>query len=140
MPGADLAAVIEAAVTETLERLEARRFGRAKAPRANPRQRPAGPPAKTASRHVPAAVRRAVHERDGSRCRYVDQQGQRCTARSGLEFHHRHPFGMGGGHSPANVSLLCHQHNRHMAEIDYGGIRTARQRRAKSPPGPVRQA
>jgi 5-methylcytosine-specific restriction endonuclease McrA len=140
MPGADLAAVIETAVTEALERLEARRFGRAKAPSANGRQRPAGPPAETASRHVPAAVRRAVHERDGGRCRFVDQQGQRCTARSGLEFHHRHPFGMGGGHSAANVSLLCHQHNRHMAEIDYGGIGTARQRRAKSPPGPVRQA
>jgi hypothetical protein len=59
-------------------------------------------------RHVPATVRREVYERDEGRCRYVDPEGRRCSARDGLEFHHRHPFGMGGGHSPANVSLLCH--------------------------------
>jgi hypothetical protein len=73
-----------------------------------------------ATRHVPAAVRRAVYERDGGRCRFVDERGRRCTAREGLEFHHRHPFGYGGGHAADGLSLLCHTHNRLLAEVDYG--------------------
>ena len=96
VPGADLAAVIEDAVTEKLERLEARRFGLTKAPRKSLSQTGTKP----ASRHIPAAVRRAVHERDGGRCRFVDEQGRRCTARHSLEYHHRHPVAMGGDHSP----------------------------------------
>jgi hypothetical protein len=43
-------------------------------------------------------------ERDGGRCRYVDARG-RCTERHGLEFHHRHPYGLGGDHSVDNVAL-----------------------------------
>ena len=52
-------------------------------------------------------MKRAVYERDGGRCRYADEQGRRCTARQGLEFHHRHPFAHGGHHSVANISLAC---------------------------------
>ena len=72
------------------------------------------------SRHIPAAVRRAVYEREGGRCRYVDEQGRRCAAHGDLEFHHRHPFGHGGDHSPEGISLLGQAHNRYLAEIDYG--------------------
>jgi hypothetical protein len=61
-----------------------------------------------------------VHDRDGGRCAFVDAQGRRCTAQARLEFHHRRPFALGGGHSQANVSELCAIHNRYMAEIDYG--------------------
>jgi hypothetical protein len=61
-----------------------------------------------------------VRDRDGYRCRYVDDQGRRCTARSLLEIHHRHPFALGGGHTVEGTSLLCRTHNRLMAEIDYG--------------------
>jgi len=116
VPDADLAAVIERAVTEKLERLEARRFGRSAAPRKTLAETNTTP----ASRHVPAAVRRAVSERDGERCRFVDAAGRRCSERHRLELHHRHPFGMGGDHSPDNVSLLCREHNRYLAERDYG--------------------
>jgi hypothetical protein len=135
VPDGDLAAIIEAAVTEKLERLEARRFGKTKAPR---REVPAKDGA-TSSRHVPAAIRRAVHERDGGRCRYVDDQGRRCTARARLELHHRHPFAVGGGHSPTNVSLLCKVHNQYLAQIDFGGKASGRQRRSGAglaDPGP----
>ena len=117
VPDGDLAAVIERAVTEKLERLEARRFGSTTAPRktlAGTRYEP------RPSRHVPAAVRRAVRERDGDRCHFVDDEGRRCSERHRLEFHHRHPFGMGGDHSLDNVSLLCPQHNRYLAGLDYG--------------------
>jgi 5-methylcytosine-specific restriction endonuclease McrA len=126
VPDGDLAAIIDAAVTEKLERLEARRFGRTKAPRKAP---PAAqePPS---SRHVPAAVRRAVYERDGGRCRYIDDQGRRCSAREGLEFHHRHPFALGGRHSVDEMALLCRTHNGFLAEIDFGREAVARHRRS----------
>ena len=163
VPDGDLAAIIEQAVTEKLERLEARRFARTRAPRkavaacstsipgrersgamaggsAAPQ---AGPVEKgersastegrlPASRHIPAAVRRAVYERDQGRCRFVDEQGRRCTARDGLEFHHRHPFGYGGGHTVVAVSLLCRAHNLHFAEVDYGRGTIAARRRSRA--------
>jgi hypothetical protein len=116
VPDGDLAALIERAVTDTLERLEARRFGKALAPR----KTLAATDTSRSGRHVPAAVRRAVRERDGERCRFVDEQGRRCSERHRLEFHHRLPFGMGGDHSLVNISLLCRQHNRSFAELDYG--------------------
>jgi 5-methylcytosine-specific restriction endonuclease McrA len=126
VPDGDLAAIIDAAVTEKLERLEARRFGRTKAPRkASPVAQE--PPS---SRHVPAAVRRAVYERDGGRCRYVDDQGRRCSAREGLEFHHRHPFALGGRHSVDEMGLLCRTHNGLLAELDFGRVTVARHRRS----------
>jgi hypothetical protein len=129
--GVDLAAVIEAAVTEKLERLEARRFARSRVARkalehtaaAPAAPAPAAPAATTTAattRHIPAAVRRAVHERDAGRCRYVDAHGRRCSEQNRLEFHHRYPFGRGGDHSPPNIALLCRVHNALMAEHDYG--------------------
>ncbi len=124
IPDGDLGRVIEKAVSETLERLEARRFGRPESPgktlvRTNPVQEH---PVQTnpSSRHVPASVRRAVHRRDGGRCRFMDAHGRRCPERHRLEYHHRHPFALGGGSAPENVCLMCAAHNRLMAEIDYG--------------------
>jgi hypothetical protein len=143
VPDGDLAAIIEEAVTEKIERLEARRFGRAKAPRtlagvSSPPSRPSPRAAKASidrdapsTRHIPAAVRRAVHERDGGRCRYVDAQGRRCTAREGLEFHHRRPFGHGGEHSVENIALACKAHNRYLADVDYGRNAMARWRASR---------
>jgi 5-methylcytosine-specific restriction endonuclease McrA len=127
VPSGDLATVIERAVSDTLERLEARRFARTRAPRKTLRQTDISP----SSRHIPAAVRRAVRERDGERCRYVDEQCRRCSARDRLEFHHIHPFGMGGDHSPGNIRLLCPTHNRHLAERDYGQAAIRRHRRSE---------
>ena len=130
----DLGAIIDFAVSQTLERLEARRFAKATAPRKSLRETDKAP----ASRHVPAAVRRAVRKRDQGRCRFVDEQGRRCTERHRLEFHHRHPFGMGGDHSPGNISLMCAAHNRYLAEHDYGQAAIPRNSgREKSPPGPL---
>jgi hypothetical protein len=123
VPDGDIGAIIERAVTEKLERLEARRF----ATSAAPRKTLTDTDTSKSSRHIPAAVRRAVRARDGDRCRFVDEQGQRCSERHRLEFHHRHPYGMGGDHGPENISLLCPPHNRYLAERDYGqaGMRRA---------------
>jgi hypothetical protein len=132
VPDGDLGAVIEAAVTEKLERLEARRF--AATPR--PRKELSATDTSPSSRRIPAAVRRAVHERDGGRCRYVDASGRRCEARHHLEYHHIHPFGLGGDHRPDNIRLMCAQHNAYQAEHDYGReamTRFRRSRRAATP-------
>ncbi len=69
VPDGDLAAVIEAAVTEKIERIEARRFAQVKAPRKDLSETDTSP----SSRHIPAAVRRAVH-RDG-RARRGEEAG-----------------------------------------------------------------
>jgi 5-methylcytosine-specific restriction endonuclease McrA len=126
VPDGDLAVIIEQAVTEKVERLEARRFARTKSPRKGLLETDTSP----SSRHIPAAVRRAVLERDGKRCGYVDEQGRRCTERHRLEFHHRRPFGLGGDHSPENVTLVCRPHNRLLAEHDYGRAAMAKYRRS----------
>ena len=116
VPDGDLATIIERAVTEKIERLEARRFAKTKASRKELSATVTAP----STRHIPAAVRRAVRDRDGNRCCYRDEQGRRCSARDRLEFHHRHPFALGGDHSPQNIGLLCHAHNGYLAEHDYG--------------------
>lgn len=116
VPDGDLAAIIDAAVSEKLERLEARRFARTNRPR-----KPVGQadPMPT-SRSIPAPIRRAVFERDEGQCGYVDDEGRRCTERVHLEFHHRIPFGVGGGHEVSNIGLACRSHNLLHAETDYG--------------------
>jgi hypothetical protein len=117
--GEDLAAVIETALTEKLEkleRLEAKRYGVAKNPRKTLEQTDTTP----SSRYMPAAVRRVVRKRDANRCGFVDSKGRRCTERRNLEFHHLDPFGRGGTHDPARIALRCRSHNLYHAEQDYG--------------------
>jgi hypothetical protein len=126
VPDGDLAVIIEQAVTEKLERLEARRFARTEVPRRGLSESDTSPKA----RQIPAAVKRAVYERDEGRCRYVDEQGRRCKARDRLEFHHRRPFGHGGDHSVENICLMCRAHNGYLAELDYGKRAVARHRRS----------
>jgi 5-methylcytosine-specific restriction endonuclease McrA len=116
VPDGDLAAVIEAAVSEKIERLKARRL--AATPR--PRTTLARSDTRPGPRHIPAAVKRAVRERDGDRCAYVDPQGRRCSERRGLQFHHRHPHGYGGDRSEDNIALRCGGHNRYEADRDFG--------------------
>ncbi len=116
VPDGDLGAIIEQAVSEKLERLEAKRFGKTR----SPRKTLAETDTKASSRYLPAPIRRSVYERDGGRCTFVDEQGRRCRAREWLEYHHEHPYARGGGHNPDNVHLLCRIHNALRAERDYG--------------------
>ena len=121
----DLAAVIEAAVTEKLERLEAKRYAETKHPRKNLEQTDTSP----SSRYMPAAVRRAVRKRDSDQCGFIDHKGRRCTERRNLEFHHHDPFGRGGTHDPEQISLRCRAHNVYLAEQEYGKEKMDRYRR-----------
>jgi hypothetical protein len=122
-----LAQVIDAAVSEKLERLEAKRFGKTRAPRKGLAETDIS----RRSRHIPAAVRRAVCERDENQCGFVDEDGRRCTERHRLEFHHVEPWGRDGDHSPDKVALRCKAHNLHQAELDYGREKMERYRRAR---------
>src|SRR4029077_5212388 len=69
-------------------------------------------------------------------CCFVGPNGQRCSARGRLEYHHNgKPFGRGGLTSVENLCLMCHVHNALLAEREYGRAfvraRIARERRAK---------
>ncbi len=128
VPDGDLGRIIDIAVSEKLQRIEAKRFGHTQTPRSVR----ADTTSSTSSRHIPAAVRRLVYERDGGRCAYRDKYGLRCARRHGLEFHHKHPFACGGDHSPANLTLMCRAHNSLLAEQDYGEEVMARFRAATS--------
>jgi hypothetical protein len=128
VPDGDMAVIIEEAVTEKLERLEAKRFAKTKSPRKSLEDTDTS----ATSRHIPAAVKRAVYERDGAQCTFVGRDGRRCTERDRLEFHHRNPYGHGGRHSVGNIRLTCRAHNRYFAERDYGKEVMARYRRSSS--------
>jgi len=112
MPGSDLASIIDAAVSEKLERVEAKRFGKTNKPRTSLEDADTSP----GVRGISAAVRRFVCKRDGNQCTYIGSGGQRCPERDRLEFHHDDPYGLGGDRSAENVRLLCtlcrYRHNR----------------------------
>jgi hypothetical protein len=114
VPDGDLAVIVGKAVQQMRERLEARRFAQTKSPRKQTS------PTDSGSRYVPNAVRRFVYQRDMGQCRFVDAQGRRCPERHRLDYHHRYPYGFGGGPDAANICLMCRTHNRYLADHDYG--------------------
>ena len=84
-----------------------------------------------AKRHVPAAIRRAVWERDSGRCTFEDLSGRRCGERAGLEIHHEHAFALGGPTTLDNLRLLCRAHNGLLAERDFGRAHVERRKHAR---------
>ena len=126
MPGADLASMLEASVTEKLERLEAKRLGKVKKPRKSLEDADTSP----GGRGIPAPVRRFVWARDEGQCTFETNDGRRCPELRGVQFHHDDPHGLGGDRSVDNVRLLCRTHNLYMAEMDYGKNKMERYRRA----------
>jgi hypothetical protein len=125
-PSGDLARIIEVALSELLDRTMQKRFARTSirrtqaAKRARSRKRaPACSP--EASRSIPRAVVREVHERDGGQCTFVSPEGRRCTARGFLELHHHvTTYARGGAATADNLRLTCRAHNALLAERDYG--------------------
>ena len=76
---------------------------------------------KAASRHVPAATKRIVWQRDGGRCAFTGPHG-RCTATAFLEYHHMTPFAAGGETSAKNLELRCRAHNQYEADRYFGPL------------------
>jgi hypothetical protein len=134
IPPGDLAGVLDRALESLLRELEKRRFAAAIAPRADARRPRAG------SRHVPAAVKRAVWARDGGRCTFVSETGRRCEARERLEFDHVEPFACGGRATLSGIRLRCRSHNQYAAERAFGsGFMQHKREEAKRAAGSARE-
>jgi hypothetical protein len=113
LPSGDVAQVLDRALDALIEKLERRKFAATTRPRQSGR-------ASANPRHIPAHVRRAVWERDGGRCTFVSQAGQRCPARKLLEFDHVEEVARGGRATVAGIRLRCRAHNQYGAECAFG--------------------
>jgi hypothetical protein len=76
---------------------------------------------------IPAVVRHAVWLRDGGRCTYAFESGERCGERMMLELDHIHPWCRGGVHSTENLALRCRRHNAARA-VEILGVSVANRR------------
>ena len=115
IPSGDLAAIVERALKSLVEQLERTRFGHAARPR------PANAARLRRSRHVPAAVKRAVWTRDKGQCAFEGKDG-RCRERGFLEIHHVVPFAAEGETVVENLQLRCRAHNAYEAEQFFGPL------------------
>ena len=113
--GADIGSIIDRALTLLIDDLERRRFARVASPQPSSRKStPSG-------RHIPAAVRRAVWQRDEGRCGFVGPTG-RCRETAFLEFHHVAPYAAGGTATVDNIQLRCRAHNQYEARLFFGDM------------------
>jgi 5-methylcytosine-specific restriction endonuclease McrA len=112
-PSGDLAEIVDRAVTLLLDDLERRRCAATSSPRSSRT-------ATDGSRHIPAAVKRAVWPRDDGQCAFVGRSG-RCAERGFLEFHHVQPYAVGGAATTTNIQLRCQAHNNYEASLFFGG-------------------
>ncbi len=120
----DVPQVLDRALKALVRELEKRKLAATAKPRAS-RAPAAG------SRHVPAAVKRAVWERDGGQCTFVSDAGQHCQARERLEFDHVLEVARGGEATVDGIRLRCRAHNQYTAERTFGaGFMTERRRAA----------
>ncbi len=125
IPTGDPAAIVSRALALLLENVKRQKTADVKRPREHARRTTQPSPRDAPSRHIPAAVRRAVWTRDDSRCAFVGQDG-RCGGRSFLEFHHVTPYAAGGGCEASNIELRCRTHNGYEAGIFFGPAACAR--------------
>ena len=130
-PIGDLAVMIERAVDLLIERVEKQRFAQT-AQTKSPRRNKTGEAKKRAGSvkirafraavrgHIPNDTMRQIVARDGLRCTFVGNDGQRCTARKFIQIHHEDPWARGGSETVDNLRILCASHNRLLAERDFG--------------------
>ncbi len=115
LAGGDVVAVLDRALTLLIDHLERRRFAGVVSPRPGSGDRTAS------GRHIPAAVRRAVWQRDEGRCAFLGRTG-RCRETAFLEFHHVAPHAAGGAATADNIQLRCRAHNQYEARLFFGDI------------------
>ena len=111
LPSGDVAEVFRRSLRELRRQLEKRKFAKCDRPR------PQTGAAK--GRHVPAAVKRAVRERDDDQCTFVSDKGRRCESRTRLELDHIEPVARGGESTTGNLRLRCRVHNNYEAECTF---------------------
>jgi hypothetical protein len=69
---------------------------------------------------IPAAVRRALWERDGGRCSWPLDSGGACGSTHLLELDHLKPWAGDGEPTVANLRVVCHAHNALAARREFG--------------------
>jgi hypothetical protein len=94
-PDGDMDAIFGAALAALCDKLGKDKHGQTGRPQKERTQAKRG-------RHIPAAIRRAVYERDGGRC-----AGERFM----LEYDHVRAWARDGEHTVGNLRLLCRAHN-----------------------------
>ena len=123
VPNGDPAIILERALdllVADLERTKLRITSRPRAPH----------DARSASRHIPAAVKREVWQRDQGRCAFKGAQG-RGIETGFLEIHHVVPYAEGGPTIARNLELRCRSHNQYEAEQWFGVKRESEAREAR---------
>ena len=116
VPSGDLAQVFHRALQALVGQLEKRKFAATGRPLQSPGR------STKSRRHIPAAIKRAVWERDGGRCTFVSDTGRRCPARRFLEFDHTDEVSRGGTASVERMRLRCRAHNQYGAERTFGAV------------------
>ena len=132
---------------DTTSAAETRRLDRQAAacakPTAPPRTQTSAAKAGGATgRAIPAAVKRAVWQRDRGGCSYVDcTSGRRCGSQHLLQIDHVVPYAQGGAAEPNNLRLLCAAHHRHRHRHAGAGFgRPGEDRQAPVPTNPAAKA
>jgi hypothetical protein len=113
LPSGDLATLIEWCVDAFIEKQEKQKFAATARPGSGARRG-------ASARHIPAAVKRAVFERDRGQCTFVSDAGKRCPAVGKLEYDHEDPVARGGQATVENLRLRCRAHNQYEAECAFG--------------------
>ena len=124
VPAGQWVGVLKRALLAQYEQLRKRRCGATRRPRKGVANKIANP------RRIPAAVVRAVWERDGGQCTHVSPDGHRCGERFALQMDHIVPRALGGQSTVENLRLLCHAHNQHAAEREFGRSHVEEKREA----------
>jgi hypothetical protein len=128
VPDGDPALIVDRALTLLVTELERSKSGATNRPRTCPGTSHS---VNKRSRHVPAAVKRVVSQRDGGRCAFVGPAG-RCKATAFLEYHHVVPFAAGGETSAKNLELRCRAHNQYEADRDVSPLHIPLVREARA--------
>ena len=116
IPDGDPGEILDKALTLLVDQLERAKTAKTARPRqtSSDRSDDSG-----GSRHIPAAVKRAVWARDEGRCAFVGSQG-RCEETGCLEYHHLTPYARDGRADVSNIALRCGAHNRFEGELVFG--------------------
>ena len=116
LPNGDIEVLIERALVLLVSERKKQLYAQTDKPR---RSSNAASTSNPYSRHIPNTIKRRVYVRDKGQCRFLSPTGERCCARSRLEFHHIQAFGFGGPPTEQNIVLFCRAHNALMAERDF---------------------
>lgn len=82
---------------------------------------------------IPAAIRKAVMERDQRRCVFEDPRTKRrCGSTYRVELDHVYPRALGGEDTVENLRCLCRSHNLHAARLTLGESRAGSWRRLRT--------